>query len=46
MNMNYVFALSMQILSKTFIILRIIERDVFENLNWYLCESPVNHVRF
>jgi hypothetical protein len=44
-NMKCVFGISLQLLTETFIILRMFERDMFENVYWYLFKIPANHAR-
>jgi hypothetical protein len=46
LNIKYVLCFSLQILSETFFILRIIERDITINVHGYQCKVPVMLVRF
>jgi len=41
MEQKNIFLFSLKILSETFCILKIIERDIIINVNWFLCREPV-----
>ena len=46
LNIKYVFLVSLQLLSETFFILRITERDMIKNVYCSSCKVPVFFVRF
>jgi len=43
LNIKYVFRFLLQLLSETFLILRIIQQDIIINVHGSSCEVPVTH---